>query len=259
MRLRGQTPESHLRLRGQTPESHLRLRGQTGANFGGGRPNGVMPRQARVELAGGIHHVVGKATARRVLFHSDRDRQLYLRLLAREVRERRWRVLTFCLMTNHAHLLVLTPEPDLGLGFKRIHEEFAQSINREQSLRSNRQAPPRLLPLHRAQSRPSRRVPATSGLAMERPSRARWPRGRAAVPRRRECIRLSRCQPGRCPDELSASRRAVRRSAHDGAVCRRHRPLAHLSCGCLLDPRPSNRDIPRCEPGHRVSSARGGA
>ena len=38
-------------------------------------------------------------------------------------------MLTFCLMTNHVHLLVRTPEPDLGAGFKRINEDFARSIN----------------------------------------------------------------------------------------------------------------------------------
>jgi hypothetical protein len=33
-------------------------------------------------------------------------------------------------MTNHVHALVQTPRPDLGLGYKRIHEEFAWFINK---------------------------------------------------------------------------------------------------------------------------------
>jgi REP element-mobilizing transposase RayT len=64
-----------------------------------------------------------------VLFYDDRDRERYLRLVAREVLEREWSVLTFCLMTNHVHVLVRTPEPDLGLGLKRLHEEFARTLN----------------------------------------------------------------------------------------------------------------------------------
>lgn len=76
-----------------------------------------------------MHHVTAKSPSGRILFYDDRDRQDYLRLVAREVQERRWSLFTFCLMTNHVHLLVRTPAPDLGAGFKRIHEDFARSIN----------------------------------------------------------------------------------------------------------------------------------
>jgi putative transposase len=96
-----------------------------------------MPRRPRVELRGGLHHVTANTPSGRVLFYDDRDRQHYLRLVAREVRIRRWSVLTFCLMTNHVHLLVRTPDPDLGAGFKRIHEDFARSINSRYQLKGH--------------------------------------------------------------------------------------------------------------------------
>ncbi len=77
-----------------------------------------------------MHHVTGKSPSGRLLFHDDVDRQRYLQFVAREVREREWRVLTFCLLGNHLHLLVQTPCPDLSAGFKRVHEQFARHINR---------------------------------------------------------------------------------------------------------------------------------
>jgi len=88
-----------------------------------------MPRRPRTELAGGFHHVVGKSPSGRDLFHDDHDRARYLRLIAREVRKRRWSVLTFCLMTNHVHVLLCTPAADLGAGFKTIHEDHARALN----------------------------------------------------------------------------------------------------------------------------------
>jgi REP-associated tyrosine transposase len=88
-----------------------------------------MPRRPRIELAGAVHHVVAKSPSGRDLFHDDDDRDRYLRLVMREVLERTWSVLTFCLMTNHIHLLVLTPNPDLGAGIKRMHEDYARSLN----------------------------------------------------------------------------------------------------------------------------------
>ena len=89
-----------------------------------------MPRPHRTEFPGALHHVTGKAPSGRVLFRDDLDRQRYLQLLAREIRERRWSVLTYCQLTNHLHILVRTPEPDLGLGLKRAHEDFARHFNR---------------------------------------------------------------------------------------------------------------------------------
>jgi REP element-mobilizing transposase RayT len=73
--------------------------------------------------------VTAKSSSGRVLFYDDGDRHRYLRLVSREVEDRRWSVLTFCLMTNHVHILVRTPDPDLGVGFKRVHEAFAQALN----------------------------------------------------------------------------------------------------------------------------------
>jgi REP-associated tyrosine transposase len=77
-----------------------------------------------------MHHVTARTPSGRLLFAGDDDRRRYLQLLAREVRDRRWSVLTFCQMSNHVHALVRTPGPDLGLGMKRIHEDYARYVNR---------------------------------------------------------------------------------------------------------------------------------
>jgi putative transposase len=92
-----------------------------------------MPRRRRIELAGAIHHVTARTPSGRLLFYDDDDHQRYLQLLAREVHERDWRVLTFCQLSNHLHVLLETPTPDLGAGFKRVHEQFARHINRRHS------------------------------------------------------------------------------------------------------------------------------
>jgi putative transposase len=98
------------------------------------RASGHMPRRARIEFADAVHHVVGKTPSGRLLFIDDTDRQRYMQLLAREIREREWRLFTYSQLTNHLHLLIQTPEPDLGDGFKRIHEEYARHVNRRHEL-----------------------------------------------------------------------------------------------------------------------------
>ena len=84
----------------------------------------------RIEVAGGIHHVTAKAPYGRVLFIDDQDRVRDLALWEREVERREWQVITYCLMTNHVHVLVRTLEPDLGAGIKSVHERFAVDLNR---------------------------------------------------------------------------------------------------------------------------------
>lgn len=89
-----------------------------------------MPRKPRLELAGGIHHVYARGNRRQAIYLSDRDRTLYLELLAQVVKRQGWSCLAYCLMKNHVHLLVETPQPNLGAGMGRMHGLYAQTFNK---------------------------------------------------------------------------------------------------------------------------------
>lgn len=56
---------------------------------------------------------------------------MYLRLITEEAAHAGWRVLCYCQMTNHVHLLVQTPNPNLGMGIKRAHQAFAGFVNKK--------------------------------------------------------------------------------------------------------------------------------
>jgi REP element-mobilizing transposase RayT len=89
-----------------------------------------MPRSPRPELAGAIHHVYSRGAVRQSIFADDLDRRRYLATLTRVIRHTSWRCLTYCLMSNHMHLLIETPEPNLGRGMQRLHGPYAQAFNR---------------------------------------------------------------------------------------------------------------------------------
>src|SRR3954454_20748947 len=89
-----------------------------------------MPRKPRVELAGGVHHVYARGNAREDIYRDDVDRRMYLHTLGREVARWKWRCLAYCLMSNHVHLLLETPEPNLGRGMQRAHGTYARLFNR---------------------------------------------------------------------------------------------------------------------------------
>jgi REP-associated tyrosine transposase len=89
-----------------------------------------MARKPRVEVPGGVHHVYARGNGKQWIYLSDRDRRLYLRLLAEVVVRHKWRCLSYCLMDNHVHLLLETPEPNLGAGMGRLQGMYAQTFNR---------------------------------------------------------------------------------------------------------------------------------
>jgi putative transposase len=89
-----------------------------------------MPRSNRTELAGGIHHVTCRGNGKQTVFLGTLDRRLFLVLMRKVVLRFRWQCLTYCLMPNHYHLLVRTPEPNLGAGMHRLNGIYAQGFNR---------------------------------------------------------------------------------------------------------------------------------
>ena len=70
-----------------------------------------MPRQARQAPRGLVYHVLNRAVARLPLFQKDGDYEAWERVLRSALEEHPMRVLAFCLMPNHWHM-VLWPRED---------------------------------------------------------------------------------------------------------------------------------------------------
>lgn len=64
------------------------------------------------------------------LYFNDEDRNLYLDLLGKEVTQEGWLCYAYCLMDNHYHLLLETPEPNLVAGMRRLNGVYTQAFNR---------------------------------------------------------------------------------------------------------------------------------
>jgi putative transposase len=75
-----------------------------------------MPRQLRLEYAGAIYHVMDRGDRREVIVRDWRDRERFLSTLGEACAKTGWQVHAFCLMSNHFHLVVETPQPNLVKG-----------------------------------------------------------------------------------------------------------------------------------------------
>jgi REP element-mobilizing transposase RayT len=93
-----------------------------------------MARPPRPLVAGGAYHVTARGNRGQPIFRDDHDRVRFLGRLTRTVTERRWQPLSWCLLGNHYHLLVRTPEPDLHDGLREVNGGYAQWFNRRHEL-----------------------------------------------------------------------------------------------------------------------------
>ena len=101
-----------------------------GAKDAAARLEGTCRRKPREEVEDGIHHVFARGNDRQLIFWDDEDRLRYLKGLCDVVWRKRWRCLAYCLMDNHVHLLVQTPEANLGDGMQRLHGELRADVQR---------------------------------------------------------------------------------------------------------------------------------
>src|SRR3954454_19810138 len=107
--------------------------GRVASIRGGGKfslPASVGMGRLRNEIAGAIYHVVARGVDRRRIFVDDEDYRTYIRLLATVARRQGWHLLCFCLMPNHVHLLIETPDTNLGDGMQWLQSRYAIEFNR---------------------------------------------------------------------------------------------------------------------------------
>ena len=88
-----------------------------------------MGRQLRIEYCGAYYHVTARGNERKDIFKSNRDREKFLEYLQSAV-ERYWAVIhVWCLMNNHYHLLLETPEGNLSQVMQHVNGAYTNYFN----------------------------------------------------------------------------------------------------------------------------------
>jgi putative transposase len=75
-----------------------------------------MPRQLRIQFPGAMYHVMSRGNRGDAIFLDDVDRHDWLKTLAEACLKAGWQVHAYCLMRNHYHLVVETPNANLVEG-----------------------------------------------------------------------------------------------------------------------------------------------
>jgi putative transposase len=89
-----------------------------------------MARPLRIEFPGAVYHVTSRGNAREAIYLTQNDRKLFLKILEDTVEKFNWICHAYCLLTNHYHLLIETPDGNLSRGMRQLNGVYTQSFNR---------------------------------------------------------------------------------------------------------------------------------
>jgi putative transposase len=89
-----------------------------------------MSRPLRVEFPGGLYHVTARGNGRQPIFIDEADREAFLAALTSVVARYHVRCHAYCLMGNHHHLLLETPEANLSHAMRQLNGVYSQGFNR---------------------------------------------------------------------------------------------------------------------------------
>ena len=89
-----------------------------------------MARKARLEVEGGLYHVITRGNDRQDIFHAAEGYLKFLSLLVSQKQKTQFFLYAYCLMTNHIHLLIERRAETVGRIMQRVLTGYSQWYNR---------------------------------------------------------------------------------------------------------------------------------
>lgn len=90
-----------------------------------------MPRKARLDVPGSLHHVMVRGIEGRDIFVDEEDRKAFVVRMGNLVQETGTRILAWALMGNHIHLQIISGPPGLSTFMRRLLTGYAYYFNRK--------------------------------------------------------------------------------------------------------------------------------
>lgn len=89
-----------------------------------------MPRQARIDAPGALHHIVIRGIERKAIFEDDQDREDFLERLSRLLQEIDTPYYAWAMMTNHVQLFLRTGNTPMATIMRKVLTGYVVSFNR---------------------------------------------------------------------------------------------------------------------------------
>lgn len=92
-----------------------------------------MPRGPRQKSETGFYHIYQRGNDKQIIFEDDGDRRKYLSLLQEALERFEVRLIAWCLMTNHVHLLIDDPKDHIAETLHRLGTLYAKYFSKRWS------------------------------------------------------------------------------------------------------------------------------
>lgn len=89
-----------------------------------------MPRQARKDSPGALHHIIARGIERRTIFNDDQDRDSFIDRLGTIIEQTGTECYAWALIPNHFHLLLRTGNAPIATVMRRLLTGHAVTFNR---------------------------------------------------------------------------------------------------------------------------------
>ena len=90
-----------------------------------------MPRRPRIEIGGGLYHVITRGDNRRKVFRSHNDYRRFITILELQKSKLPFHLYSYCLMPNHIHLLIEMQDDPVSRIMQRVLTSYSQYHNRK--------------------------------------------------------------------------------------------------------------------------------
>ncbi len=89
-----------------------------------------MARPLRIQYPGAVYHITSRGNDKQAIFRNKEDRAIFLNILQEINKRYHWICHAYCLMNNHYHLVIETPEGNVSIGMRQLNGVYTQAFNR---------------------------------------------------------------------------------------------------------------------------------
>ena len=89
-----------------------------------------MTRPLRIEYADAVYHITSRSNEKKAVYKDDQDRINFFNTLRHVNRRYNWICHAYCLMDNHYHLMIETPDGNLSLGMRQLDGVYTQLFHK---------------------------------------------------------------------------------------------------------------------------------
>ena len=89
-----------------------------------------MARPLRLEYDGAFYHITSRGNEKKPIFRDEIDRNIFLDILNTVNKRYNWLCHAYCLMNNHYHIVIETPDGNLSKGMRQLNGVYTQVFNK---------------------------------------------------------------------------------------------------------------------------------